>query len=62
MLLLIVLAGFASFVSVIVATIDIVQSPRDIAGKALWLVGLWLVRGFLAAAAYYFIEVRKRPD
>ncbi len=61
-MLLIVVAGASSLVSVILVIIDAVGSAgMDSSRKALWILAV-LFFGFLAAAAYYLVEVRPRKD
>ncbi len=56
-MLLILLAGLASLLSMALTTIDILQSGT-MSGlrKVLYLAAMWLIFGVLACAAYYFIE------
>ncbi|MEW6749144.1 MAG: hypothetical protein AB1295_05545 [Candidatus Micrarchaeota archaeon] len=61
-MLLIVLAGISSLIPMVLVSIDIFQSKKILFDKLFWLVAMWLFLGYLAAAAYYFLEVRKRPD
>lgn len=61
-MLLIILAGVSSLLSVILVILDAVGSAgMDSSRKALWIIAV-LLFGFLASAAYYLVEVRQRKD
>ena len=60
---IIIFSGLASVLSMILVSADIVQK-QDMEGlhKALWLGAIWLVLGYFAAAAYYFMVKQKESD
>lgn len=58
---LIVLAGLAAFIAMLLTMIDAFTSKMDTARKAIWIIGVLLV-GYLVAVLYYLLEARNRKD
>jgi len=61
-MVIVMLAGLSMLVPMVLVTLDILQSGMDGGKKVIWLGATWLLLGYVAAAAYYFMEVRKRQE
>jgi hypothetical protein len=62
-MMLVVLGGVATLVPVVLVSIDILQSEgMEGPSKAIWLIAIWFVPGYLATVAYYFMVKKKQSD